>query len=461
MVQVGTYMRNSWRKLLLLAFSCLAFVAAQAQENVWEDLLKQEVEVANPVYKPVVGFGVGVMNFFGDVRNQPNNLMNGTAGYKVNIATFIDSKHFFKGNFYLLGGSLTGNEHSTADLAHNLNFQSDIMCFGINIEYGFGHIWKKETILRPFVSLGIENIQFNPKGDLMLDAEKQPYNYWPDGSIRNLSYPSAGATIIYRDYTYETDLRQADLYGKGSYSQNTFAIPLDAGLDFNITSRVTMRLGTSIHYTFTDYMDNLGGTNNINNGINYGGRKGNDWFTFSYVTFHLDLFSDAKTKLVEKLFADVDNFDYAFYEDEDNDGVFDGWDKCPGTPKGVPVDSVGCPFDDDNDGVPNYMDKQLNTPPGAVVDKDGVAITDDQVLAVLNADAMKHSEVALYRMTYLGFNGKRLSKGIPDKFKFLDTDKDGYLSFDEVLTAIDNFFDYQTSLTVEDIYELNDFFFSQ
>ena len=453
-------MHQAYRRLILLCLLSSAFIGVRSQENVWEDLLKQEVEVTNPVYKPVIGFGIGVLNFLGDVRNNPNTPLTGNIGYKVNVATYLDSKHFFKGNFYLLAGILSGNERSNTNLARNLNFQSDLMTFGINFQYSFGHIWKKETILRPFISIGIENIQFDPKGDL-LNAESQPYFYWPDGSIRNLAYPDASAQVIQRDYTYETDLRKADLYGHGSYSLNTFAIPLDIGLDFNLSSRVTMRMGTSLHYTFTDNIDNLAGTKNINNGVNYGGNKMNDMYTFSYVTLHLDLFSDAKTKLVEKLFADIDNFDYAFYEDEDNDGVFDGWDKCPGTPRGVAVDSVGCPFDDDNDGVPNYMDKQLNTRPGAIVDKDGIEITDDRVLAVMNSDAMKHSEVDLYRMTYLGFAGKRLSKGIPAKFKFLDTDKDGYLSFEEVLSAIDSFFDYQSSLTVEDIYELNDFFFSQ
>jgi hypothetical protein len=255
-----------------------------------------------------------------------------------------------------------------------------------------------------------------------------------------------------------------DFYNNQSKSLNSFAVPLEVGLDFSVTSRLSIRLATSLHYTFTQQIDGLPGTSNINSldGLDHGGGKGNDIFAFTSVSIHLDLFSDSKTKLVEKLFADVDNFDYAFYEDEDNDGVFDGWDKCPGTPKGVAVDSVGCPFDDDHDGVPNFRDKQLDTPPGSPVDLDGIAITDDQIQAILKSDAMKRSEVELYRLTNLGFGRKTLGgKGIPDKFKLVDTDKDGYLSFDEVLNAIDNFFDYTSPLTTEDIYELNDFFFSQ
>jgi hypothetical protein len=57
--------------------------------------------------------------------------------------------------------------------------------------------------------------------------------------------------------------------------------------------------------------------------------------------------------------------------DTDGDGVYDYMDKCPGTPKGVKVDRKGCPFDTDGDGVYDYMDKCLGTPKGAKVDSRG------------------------------------------------------------------------------------------
>ncbi|ABB30585.1 OmpA/MotB domain protein [Geobacter metallireducens RCH3] len=57
--------------------------------------------------------------------------------------------------------------------------------------------------------------------------------------------------------------------------------------------------------------------------------------------------------------------------DSDGDGVPDYLDKCPGTPAGVKVDSVGCPLDTDGDGVPDYLDKCPDTPKNAAVDKNG------------------------------------------------------------------------------------------
>ena len=57
--------------------------------------------------------------------------------------------------------------------------------------------------------------------------------------------------------------------------------------------------------------------------------------------------------------------------DSDGDGVGDSKDKCPNTPKGVKVDSVGCPIDSDGDGVPDYLDKCPDTPKGMPVDAAG------------------------------------------------------------------------------------------
>ncbi|MBN2687371.1 MAG: outer membrane beta-barrel domain-containing protein, partial [Deltaproteobacteria bacterium] len=50
--------------------------------------------------------------------------------------------------------------------------------------------------------------------------------------------------------------------------------------------------------------------------------------------------------------------------DSDGDGVYDDMDTCPGTPKGVTVDSSGCPLDSDGDGVYDYLDKCPGTPKG-------------------------------------------------------------------------------------------------
>jgi OOP family OmpA-OmpF porin len=62
--------------------------------------------------------------------------------------------------------------------------------------------------------------------------------------------------------------------------------------------------------------------------------------------------------------------------DSDGDGVRDGLDKCPNTPKGTPVNGEGCPIapDSDGDGVPDNADKCPGTPKGVPVDATGCMI---------------------------------------------------------------------------------------
>ncbi len=64
-------------------------------------------------------------------------------------------------------------------------------------------------------------------------------------------------------------------------------------------------------------------------------------------------------------------------EDRDGDGVPDTRDACPNTPKGISVDSNGCPLDSDNDGVPDYRDECPNTPKGVKVNVVGCQIIGD------------------------------------------------------------------------------------
>jgi OOP family OmpA-OmpF porin len=63
--------------------------------------------------------------------------------------------------------------------------------------------------------------------------------------------------------------------------------------------------------------------------------------------------------------------------DTDGDGVYDYKDKCPGTPAGVSVNGDGCPFDTDGDGVYDYKDKCPGTPAGVSVDSDGCPLDTD------------------------------------------------------------------------------------
>jgi OmpA-OmpF porin, OOP family len=96
--------------------------------------------------------------------------------------------------------------------------------------------------------------------------------------------------------------------------------------------------------------------------------------------------------------------------DSDGDGVTDDMDKCPNTPAGVKVDSVGCPLDSDMDGVPDYLDKCPNTPAGVKVDSMGCPLDSDKDGVPDNLDKCPNTPAGV----------KVDSTGCP-----LDSDKDG------------------------------------
>jgi hypothetical protein len=107
----------------------------------------------------------------------------------------------------------------------------------------------------------------------------------------------------------------------------------------------------------------------------------------NYLSLGINFNLGNKRRSIEPLYW-INPLDHAFNEltyprhmllpdpmlaDSDGDGITDQFDKCPGTPAGVAVDSHGCPLDTDGDGVPDDRDKQLITPTECQpVDADGV-----------------------------------------------------------------------------------------
>jgi len=432
---------------------------AQGQEIDYDSLLLRIDTVENPVYKPVVSFSYGVLNFLGDVQNSMQSASIGSQAMAVNLATFLGRKNNFVANFSFLRGNLSGNSYDHMDPSRNLNFKSSLTSIGANVEYRFGHLIKKEALVRPYVSLGAGILSFNSKGDLV-NEDGQTYYYWSDGSIMDAPETNPlDASPLFRDFEYETDLRnwEKQEYGLGDYGQFAVAFPVSAGAHFRISNRTFFSLGVSYTYSLTDMIDNV-----AYEGTSIQGSKGYDSFIYSHLSLHFDLFSDPETRRVELLYADVE-FDPLLYDDEDGDFVLDIADRCPGTPYGVEVDSLGCPMDFDMDGVADYLDQELNTAPGAWVDEDGVTLSEEDFLISmeLRENAMEREGVEEYISIISGEYRLPSEVVIPEKFQSLDVDGDGNLSFEELLQAIDQYFDFQLDLDVEEVRQLNEFFFSQ
>lgn len=432
---------------------------AQAQEPDYDSLLQRIDTVENPVYKPVVSFAYGVFNFMGDVNNSYSSAAIGKSAFQVNLATFIDRKNFFTANFYYLTGKLSGNSYSHIDLERNLNFQSEVSVFGANLEYRFAHLLEKEALVRPYISVGIGNLNFSAKGDLS-DAMGRDYYYWSDGSIRDVDETVAGpSNLLYRDFDYETDLRlyEEREFGLGKYTQRSLVLPVSLGAYFRIGRRAFFGLGVSYYYAFTDLLDNV-----AFEGTSIQGAKGNDSFLYTNLSLHFDLFSDPTTRTVDLMFADTE-FDPILFDDEDGDFVLDVSDRCPGTPFGVAVDTLGCPLDGDKDGVPDYLDQEPETAERAWVDERGVTVTRSEFAESmeLRENAMDRGLVEEYMGMIRGEYRLDSAVEIPENFVTIDIDGDGYLSFDELILVIDRYFDNQIDMDLDDLRDLNEFFFAQ
>lgn len=423
-------------------------------------LLDTTLKAENPVYKPVVGFGRGVFTFFGDVRdNYSSNPLVGRHAWIGTVSRNLNS--FLKLNFQVTFGKLTGNAHLPSK---NINFQSEVLAGGINLSYNFKHLIKKPSVVMPFLSLGIESFEFNSKAD-MYDANGVLYNYWSDGTIRNIPESQGtelNSVVLQRDYKYETDLRELNLDGLGKYPQVAFAVPIDFGFEYSYSNRLSVRLGATYHFNFNNNVDNVSdaGTGSRQ------GKKHGDKFIVTYVTLHYDLFSPPKLTALEAHYGDV-LFSSLDAEDEDGDGVVDLWDECLETPAGIEVTAKGCPIDKDDDGFANYLDKELESAKNANVNLSGVTFTDDEILAESTPpNAVLTNKLCDYYPSLCRQSGgikkfKTMYLDIPEKFKPVDVNNDAYISVEELNIAIDKFFDFGTNFTIEDIYELNDFFFDQ
>lgn len=430
--------------LFLLFFFCSQFSFAAEKDS----LKTKSSNTYNYSKAPSVGYNIGYLNFFGDVKLD---------GYQPSFATRLGHQFYiskplsnsFALSLNFMAGKIFGEETRGAD---NLNFRTSLFGQSLMFEYNFYNIIhpeaeKKFSVL-PYLGFGVESLIFRAKAD-MLDAEGRKYYYWNDGSIKDmpeLPQNVDNAVIIERDYTYETELRDANLDGFGKYSQITFAMPFTLGADFRVGKNFGFRLGTTFHYTFSDMPDNLSSEGSGNRQ----GNKGKDMFLFS--SFGVSYkFSAPKGKK---------------QPDTDQDGIADAVDKCSDTPKGVKVDKNGCPQvnekDRDGDGVMDVVDRCRDTKTGEKVDAHGCS---EEQRADADSDGIMN---ALDKCADTPAGSAVDEKGCPvevkvvqDNFYFADLNKNGKVEVSEVNEFIDRLFDGDPDVTVPVMNEIIDYYFSQ
>lgn len=381
----------------------------------------------------------GNANFFSDMRLGYNLGVEYRIGKILGIG--IDGMY----------GKLAGTDN---DKSSHLNFQSTVMGGGLNIYAFLDKLNDKDKSVSGYFHSGVGYLMFDSYGDLR-DKHSTLYKYWSDGSIRNLSESDTNeplSTIIKRDYTYETQLKDS----VKTYSRNTLFIPLGVGSIFKMGEHVSLRVGVVYNLCLSDYVDNYK-------------KGGND--SWASANIGLNIFFGKKEK---DAYSNVD-FKAVDNSDTDGDGVIDLDDRCLGTPKGIKVDGKGCPDDKDNDGVFDYMDKELTSKKGAKVDGSGVTINEEALakrqlewdsLSIERSEGFNNAPSLTY-LKEIESKAKenQLKSGktsqVPAEFIEADYDKDGTISAAEITKTIDGFFEGENSFNVEKINRLIDYFFEQ
>lgn len=430
--------------LLLLSLFSAVTNFGQYQEEELPDVL-------------TVGAGAGFTSFLGDLTFESNisKLSNIRPTYTFNLERrFGQIAGVQLEGFY---GKLASNERSKV-IEHNRNFESSLLQIGANFVFHFDNdlVIHKQSPFSPYISAGFQWMKFDPYGDLK-DANGVDYKYWDNGTIWDVSQGDTVGGVgnqIYRDYTYETQLKDSTQ----NYSRSSFAIPLTFGLKWKFTPRVQGRVFGTYNITMTDWIDN----------VNDGGKK--DKYLYAGFSLHYVI------KQKDHTYDDVD-FDALKSSDKDGDGIIDTEDFCQNTPSGIEVDGKGCPLDQDKDGVPDYMDKEPDTKAGVVVDEEGRELTEELLAERIaakekvveerkqsfseDATQAKLDEISseIEKNAGSGSNGR--TSNIPLELQEADLDGNGIITSKEISAAIDGFFEGSNNFSVKMLHELIDYFFEQ
>ena len=325
------------------------------------------------LFKPQLSLGTGMLTFYGDIGSNHRGYHPMVSRLATTLRLINPLNDFLDLGFYVLFGQISANERT---LTRNLNFNSNITTGGVTINYNFNHFLKKGRNVEPYIHVGLESIEFLSKTDLQ-DANGNTYYYWSDGTIKDMAEndPNAdNAVDLVRDYTFESDIREQNFDGFGKYQERTFGIPFELGANFHVGERLKFRVGSSVHFTFTDLIDGVT-SESLGNRI---GDARNDKMLYTHIAMCYDFNIKSKKKpKVDIIDEDSEKYYREDVEDADGDLIVDHMDKCPNTPQGVEVDEFGCPLDDDIDGVANSFDDELLSLEGALVDINGVTMTDD------------------------------------------------------------------------------------
>ncbi|MDC3305919.1 OmpA family protein [Flavobacteriales bacterium] len=388
-------MNNKSTLLVVVLLCCCSLVFAQ--DNAISNAInkhdiqinKTEIKSSNSDEREIislwkgwsVGFGFGVTQFDGDIRQHnhyPAYQKTGDFFELKSAVSFSLNKQinsFYSLSAEFISGSFSGLRISNEYLGYNLydpyqNYEGN----GDKFSASFN-----EADL--MVNINISNVMayfFTPKkvGNLSFDAKlglgyniynSVRKNLFSDTYIYSFGYQDEGANSLGSDY--------------GTIKKGIFSAPAETVYIYGILAKYKLnsRLNLVLDYTVrngkTDKWDaSIMNTQNLRDKFNFlsvgiAYKFGNHDYNNEWESPIDGLKDDVTT-----LFVKIDGFT----DDADNDGVSDAFDKSPNTPLGVAVDGSGNALDVDMDNVPDYRDADPFSNRGAQVDENGVELDDDK-----------------------------------------------------------------------------------
>jgi len=352
-----------------------------------------------------IGVNFGMMNVLGDVpSNSPFTAKKFTdaTGFGVSIRKAIG--YAFSLRLAYMHATATGLEYRTSNpnerpwntlynptnnpqtlnsqVYHNYRTVMNSLDLQLVAATNNIRFHKAKNSFSLYMFLGFGGLGYTPKINAMNGSELYDFSKISTYSTGNPKYKDRKKTQdelkSLLDDSYESAPGKDSHAGKGTSNSAPMGT-LGLGGQFKLGQRFSIQIEEKLGITGKDGIDGVELQNN--------GSLSPDKDLINYASLGINYHIGNKAKNVIPLWW-INPLDYVYSEvsdprhmklpepilnDTDGDGVADQFDKCPGTPTGVGVDSHGCPMDSDGDGVPDDRDKELITPTECQpVDADGV-----------------------------------------------------------------------------------------
>jgi hypothetical protein len=276
------------RRRVLLLISFFVPFLGYSQEKAYSAFDKI-LQINKPALEhslslPIFTLGTGIVSYHGDVQNDESpNFSIGNNGFHFEILQPVSPSVKFGVRYER--SQIRGTSYYP-EIMTQYNFKTDINSFGAFVHYNFDNfrrITNRSKIIKPYVSIGVSILQRpEARGDYYAANGERIY-LWSDGTFRNLAqtdYNASRASVLYRDYNYETAMQEEDIEQREYYTPIIATFPIELGLTYNISKSFKINLGYRYNFTATNTLDDI-----TNKGIE--GRKSSkfpDGYSYAYVS---------------------------------------------------------------------------------------------------------------------------------------------------------------------------------